>query len=268
MKTFMSLPGAFLAPQQSSYLHPRALLLALLFSLLAVLTAQAQTEELTINFSRDWGYSSGAGDIQGLFSIKVGGPDNLARVVFYIDDQVIGEDTEAPFKLQFTTDDYPAGPHAIYAVGTTADGKELKTKVVHANFVSASEANQAAMRILIPVFGVVIFAMLAATVGPILMGRKTIALEPGTPRNYTLGGAICPKCQRPFAMHLFGLNLGLAKFDRCPYCGKWSVVRRESLQKLRAAEEAEIARFNEQGQVQGMSEEEKLKKQLDESKYQ
>jgi len=83
-----------------------------------------------------------------------------------------------------------------------------------------------------------------------------------------MGGAICPKCQRPFAIHLYGINLGLGKFDRCPYCGKWSVVRRTSLQNLRAAEEAELARAQEADRIPGMSEEEKLKKQLEDSKFQ
>jgi hypothetical protein len=243
-------------------------LIVVLVSLFIVFAAQAQSEELTISFSRDFGYSSGGGDIQGLFSIKVGGPDTLTKVVFYMDDKVMGEDTEAPFKLQFTTDDYPTGLHAIYAGGITTDGKELKTKIVHANFVSAAEGNQAAMRIVIPILGVAVVAILLTTVIPILTGRRTVVLESGTPRTYPMGGAICPKCQRPFAVHIYGLNLGFSKFDRCPYCGKWSVVRRESLQKLRAAEEAELARSKETGSVPGMTEAEKLKKQLDDSKFQ
>jgi len=243
-------------------------LVAVCISLIGVLIAQAQSDELTISFSRDLGYSSGGGDIQGLFSIKVSGPDTLTKVIFYIDDEVIGEDSEAPFRLQFNTDNYSLGEHAIYADGTTSDGKELKTKVVHANFVSASEGTQAAMRILIPVLSIVLIGILLATMIPILTGRKTVALEPGTPRNYPLGGAICSKCQRPFAVHIYGINLGLGKLDRCPYCGRWSVVRRTSLQNLRAAEEAELERAKETGQVQGMTEEEKLKKQLEDSKFQ
>jgi len=245
-----------------------SLLIAILVSLVAVFTTQAQSDELSISFSRDFGYSSGGGDIQGLFSIKVSGPDTLTKVVFYIDDEAIGEDSEAPFKLQFNTDNYSLGQHAIYATGTISDDKELKTKTVHANFVSASEANQFVMRILIPVLGIIVVAVLLAVIVPMITGRKAIPLEPGTPRNYPIGGAICPKCQRPFAVHIYGVNLGLGKLDRCPYCGKWSVVRRTSLQNLRAAEEAELEHAQETGQVQGMTEEEKLKKQLEDSKFQ
>ena len=243
-------------------------LIAVIFSLVAVFAALAQSDELDISFSRDFGYSSGGGDIQGLFSIKVSGPDTLTKVAFYIDDTMIGEDVEAPFKLQFDTDNYSLGEHAVYAVGTTSDGNELKTEVVHANFVSASEGTKTAVRILIPVLGLVVVALILAAVVPIITGRKTIPLEPGTPRNYPMGGAICPKCERPFAIHLYGVNLGLGKFDRCPYCGKWSMVRRQPLQALRAAEEAELERAQEIGSVQGMTKEEKLKKQLEDSKFQ
>lgn len=243
-------------------------LIAVIFSLVAVFAALAQSDELDISFSRDFGYSSGGGDIQGLFSIKVSGPDTLTKVAFYIDDTMIGEDVEAPFKLQFNTDNYSLGEHAVYAVGTTSDGNELKTEVVHANFVSASEGTKTAVRILIPVLGLVVVALILAAVVPIITGRKTIPLEPGTPRNYPMGGAICPKCERPFAIHLYGVNLGLGKFDRCPYCGKWSMVRRQPLQALRAAEEAEFERAQEIGSVQGMTKEEKLKKQLEDSKFQ
>lgn len=239
-----------------------------MISLTAIFATQAQSDELSISFSRDFGYSSGGGDIQGLFSIKVSGPDTLTKVSFYIDDTMIGEDAEAPFKLQFNTDNFSLGEHAMYAVGTLSDGSELKSKVVHANFVSASEGTQAAVRILAPVLGLVVVAVLLAAVIPIITGRKTIPLEPGMPRNYSMGGAICPKCQRPFAIHLYGLNLGLGKFDRCPYCGKWSMVRRQSLQTLRAAEEAELEHAKETGSVPGMTEEEKLKKQLEDSKFQ
>lgn len=243
-------------------------LIAVVFSLVAVFTALAQSDELTISFSRDFGYSSGGGDIQGLFSIKVSGPDTLTKVAFYIDHTMVGEDTETPFKLQFDTDNFSLGEHAMYAVGTLSDGRELKTKIVNANFVSASEGTQAAVRILIPILGLVVVSLLLAAVVPILTGRKTIPLEPGTPRNYPMGGTICPKCERPFAIHLYGVNLGLGKLDRCPYCGKWSMVRRQSLDTLRAAEEAELKSAQKAGSVQGMTEEEKLKKQLEDSKFQ
>ena len=245
-----------------------ALLFALTLSLLAANAALAQTEELTLSFSRDFGYSSGTGDIQGTFSMKVGGPADLARVEFYIDDTKIGKDIESPFRLQFTTDNYPLGLHEMFAIGYTADGREYRSKVVTANFVSADEGWQAAGKIAIPLISVVFGAILLSVVVPMLIGRgKREELPLGAERKYGLrGGGICPKCKRPFALHLWGLNLGFSKLDRCPYCGKWSAVRALSLAKLRQAERAELEQA--EGQVPEISEEDKLKKELDDSKYQ
>jgi hypothetical protein len=243
-----------------------AFLIAVLMSLLATTAVSAQTEELTLSMSRDWGYGGFNGDIQGLFSMKVTGPADLARVVFYIDSTAIGEATQSPFRLQFNTDNYPLGNHELYAVGYSTSGTEYRSKVINANFVSALEGSKAAMRIVIPILVVVFGAMLLAAIVPILTGRKTKNLPPSSPRQYPLGGAICPKCGRPFAVHFWGLNLGFSKFDRCPYCGKWGVVKFAPIDKLRAAEQAELE--GERAQVPEMAEEEKLKKELDDSKYQ
>jgi len=245
-----------------------ALLIAATLSLLVVAIVSAQAEELTLSFSRDFGYSSGTGDIQGTFSMKVSGPDDLVRVEFYIDETKIGEDAEAQFRLQFITDNYPLGLHEMYAIGYTADGREYRSRVVTANFVSADEGWQAAGKIAIPLIAVVFGAILLSVVVPMLIGRgKREELPLGAERKYGVrGGGICPKCKRPFALHLWGLNLGFSKLDRCPYCGKWSVVRALSLAKLRQAERAELEQA--EGQVPEISEEEKLKKELDDSKYQ
>ncbi|MGC1376730.1 MAG: Ig-like domain-containing protein [Anaerolineales bacterium] len=243
---------------------------ALLASLLAVFSAHAQDTTLTISFSRDFGYSSGGGDIQGLFSIRASGPADLVKVVFYIDDQILAEVDKAPFSFQFTTDNYALGQHQLYAIGTTSGGQTLKSRVFTENFVSAEAGTKAAMNIVIPILVIVFGAILAATVGPLLLtGRKTVNLPAGATRSYPLGGAICPKCQRPFGVHIYGLNLMGSKYDRCPYCGKWSLVSYASRDKLRAAEQAELLNVvtDGSGQVPGLSEEEKLKKELDESKY-
>ena len=245
-----------------------ALLFALILSLLAANAALAQTEELTLSFSRDFGYSSGTGDIQGSFSMKVSGLTDLARVEFYIDDIKIGEDSESPFRLQFTTDNYPLGLHEMYAIGYTADGREYRSRVVTANFVSADEGWQAAGKIAIPLIVVVFGAILLSVGVPMLIGRgKREELPLGAERQYSLrGGGICPKCKRPFALPLFSMNLGFSKLARCPYCGKISVVRVQPPVKLRQAEQAELEQA--EGQVPVISEEEKLKKELDDSKYQ
>ena len=62
------------------------------------------------------------------------------------------------------------------------------------------------------------------------------------------------------------MNMGLSKYARCPYCGKWSPVRIQSIAKLREAEKAELTWA--QAEVPQVSEEDKLRRELDDSKYQ
>jgi hypothetical protein len=245
-----------------------ALLLSLTFGLLAATVAFAQTPQLTLNMSRDFGYGGFNGDIQGLFSMKVTGPADLVRVIFYIDETSIGEVTKAPFNLQFTTDNYPIGQHKLYAVGYSSGGQEYQSNIITANFVSAEVGNKAGLQIVLPVLVVVFGAILLSFVVPLLTGGgKKQELPLGAERKYGIsGGGICPKCKRPFVLPLFSINLAFSKFARCPYCGKWSVVRVQPLGKLREAEKAELEW--DKSNVKEETEEEKLRKSLDDSKYQ
>ena len=251
-------------------MNKKSLLITLLLTLFLFQPALAQdTNELKLRLSRDWGYSSGTGKIQGLFTLRSTGPENLERVVYYIDDQIIGEATESPFKLQFNTDNYPLGVHTIQATGFTSDGREIASNQYRQAFVSAEVGWQSGVKIALPIIGIVFGVILLGFLVPVLFGRrKRQSLAPGTPRNYgVLGGAVCPKCDRPFVIHIYGLNMLICRYDRCPYCGKWSLVRRASIETLRAAESAEIANAQGAMEISGESEEEELRKQLDDSRY-
>ena len=235
-----------------------------------VVPASAQGEgELILKLSRDFGYSSGTGRIQGSFSMKVSGPDNLQRVVFLIDDINIGEDSEAPYAWQFHTGDYALGVHTLSALGYTSDGRELHSNVYRHEFVSAEEGWQSAMKFVIPIFGIALAAILFSFVLPVMLGKRGSAAIPlGAPRTYgLLGGTICPKCRRTFGMHIWGMNLVVGKLDRCPHCGKWSYVRRVSAEQLMAAEAAELKSAQGDIVTPAHSLEEKLHKELDDSRY-
>ena len=237
--------------------------------------AQDNTPTLTVSLRKDFGYSSFGDDIQGVFSIKARGPEDLNRVVFYIDGQVMGEVETAPFNLRFDTGNYPLGKHTLSAIGYTAAGQELFSNELVREFVPASEGFTGVLDILLPLFGVIIVAGLLAWGIPAFLQRgKPKGLPAGAVRNYgLLGGTICPKCGRPFAIHMYGLNMVVGKLDRCPNCGKWSLVTRTSSEALRAAEAAELeqaAREADPGAyvIPEASEEEKLRKDLDNSRYQ
>ncbi len=237
---------------------------------MGVARASAQTEnQLTLKLARNFGYSSGTGDIQGNFTLSVSGPEDLQRVIFFIDGEVMAEVNAPPFEHKFSTGQYPNGVHTLSAIGYTAGGAELRSNEQKRRFLSSEEAGQNTLKFLVPLLGVVFGMMFFAYVLPLIVGRgKKRSLPLGAPRNYgVIGGAICPKCGRPFGMHIWGLNMVVGKFDRCPYCGKWSIVRRASPQALHEAELAELANANEI-QIPAPSLEEDLKKELEDSRYQ
>lgn len=242
-----------------------ALLAAILISLFTSLLVLAQTEQLNLRMSRDWGYGGLNGDIEGLFSMKVTGPADLARVEYYIDDAKIGEVSQIPFNLQFTTDNYPLGNHKLYAVGISKGGLEYRSNVITANFVP----KQSTTKILLPVLGVILAVLLLSALGPLLFRRgKRLSLPLGAERNYgTGGGGICPNCHRPFAIPLFSVHFGFSKLAVCPFCGKGNMVRVESISKLREAEKAELE-WAKPEQFSKSPEEEKISREIDDSKYQ
>jgi hypothetical protein len=243
----------------------RILILAtVLLSLVAFNAVVAQIEQLTLKMSRDWGYGGLNGDIEGLFSMRVTGPADLARVVFFIDETRIGEVTQAPFNLQFNTDNYPLGRHQLYVLGYSTTGQEYQSNIISANFVP----KQSSTKVILPVLGIILVAVLFSALIPFLTSRgKHASIPMGTQRHYGAGGgAICPKCRRPFSMPFLSPHFGFFKLAVCPFCGKWSLVRIESIDKLRAAENAELKCMKED-QFK-IPEEEKLRKDLDDSKYQ
>lgn len=245
-----------------------ASLLALVCTLALSLPAAAQTSaQLTLRLSRDFGYSSGGGQIQGKFSLRADSPEDLVRVDFIIDGQVIAEDREAPFRYQFDTSQFPTGIHTFSAEGYTQGGAMLASNEIRAEFVTATEGWQSALRIIIPILGIALVAILFSFVVPLLLDRgKSQSTPLGKPRSYgMLGGTICPKCDRPFALHMYGMNLLVGKLDRCPHCRKWSLVRRAPIDILRAAEIAEMA--GDQVEKPRADDERALERELEDSRY-
>lgn len=240
-----------------------AILVPIFASILVATAVVSQAEQISLRLSRDWGYGGLNGDIQGLFSLHATGPADLARVEFFIDSTKIGEVTQPPFNLQFNTDNYSLGVHDFTAIGYSTGGQEYRSNDIKANFVPASQAGKVLIPILVIVFGAILISVML----PLVLSRRTNKLPLGAERHYGPGGgAICPKCQRPFALPLFGAHLGLSKLAICPHCGKLSLVRPESIEKLRQAEKAEVDKGK--AEIPEEMEEEKLKKDLDNSKYQ
>jgi len=247
---------------------PRWLVLVTLL-LASTIPAFAQSDELQFFVRRTFGY--GGGDqIQGLFSLEATGPADLASVTFKVDDQVVGTVTSAPFKVSFNTDTYGLGWHTLTAQGQTSSGRAVTAAPRRFEFVSAGTGLASAGRIALPVLGILVIVALGAVAGIVLDTRRSRQSPTplGAARGYGLmGGTICPKCDRPFARHWWALNAGLSKLDRCPHCGRWSLVRAVPLDQLRAAEAAEPQAAQPASPVAELSPEEKLRRQLDDSRY-
>ncbi|MEE9189073.1 MAG: Ig-like domain-containing protein, partial [Anaerolineales bacterium] len=133
-----------------------------------------QEDQLHIRLRRNWGFSSGTGKIQGAFTIISNGPVNVSRVVFYIDDQVLGEVSEEPLNFQFNTDNYALGPHRLYALGYTNGGKELSSNILQVEFVSSEEGWQLVMKIIILLVVIVGLAFLV----PLIFTRGKVEQLP------------------------------------------------------------------------------------------
>jgi hypothetical protein len=236
-----------------------------------ITNANAQNDELTLTVHRNVGYNSGGAQIQGAFRMEATGPENLISVTFKVDETVVGAVTQPPFKINFNTDDYGLGWHNLSAEAQTADGRTLLSETRRFEFVSEEESWKAAGKIMGPMFGLLgalVLAGLIMALVPTLTGKRS-HLPLGAARHYgLLGGGICPKCQRPFAFHWWALNVSfVGKFDRCDHCGQWGFVRRASPEQLRAAEAAELQQARPETPLPEVSPQEKLKRQLDESRF-
>lgn len=249
----------------------KVLIVVLVITTIPLRSNQIQSEEdLTLKLSRDFGYSSGTGRIQGTFSMHVTGPEDLSSVEFLIDGKVIGESNTVPYRYQFNTDSYEQGVHTISVRGRSVDGEILNSNEIRVEFVSPQEVPQQVLKIILPIFGLVFLISIVTILIPMVTRKGKRSIVPlGSPRTYgVFGGAICPKCKRPFSIHLFGLNVVIGKLDRCPYCGRWSIVRRASPLELRDAELSEIDQIPQSEDEKKLTEKEQLMKEIDESKYQ
>ncbi len=243
-----------------------AIIIAILVSLTIISVISAQSEELTLKLTRDFGTEGFNGDIQGTFTVKVSGPANLERVQFFLDDTLLGEDPEIPFAVQFVTDNYPTGAHVFSAVGYTTDGKQISSKTISTVFMSKEESSAGSLKIVVPILAVVFGAMAISAISTMVNVRKGKKLPAGAARRYPIGGGICPKCKRPFGFQLLGIHMLGRKLAPCPHCGTWSIVKQATMSELHAAELAELD--SDEVQFHDTSDEEKTMKGLDDSRFQ
>ena len=224
--------------------------------------AGAQEPALNIRLIRNFGFG-GVGQIQGTFTVRITNPEGLDRAEFFIDDQLAHTAEGPPFEYRFHTSQFPAGKRTLAAIGYTPGGQALASNTITREFLTAEDARQATGSLLIPILGLVVILFVASALLPALLGRGG-NYKPGVYGR--AGGAVCPRCQKPYSRHTLAPNLVAGKLERCPHCGKWAIVRRASQAELEAAE-ARLATAGrpEGGQPEG--EEERLRRLIDDSRY-
>ncbi|MCP5096190.1 MAG: hypothetical protein GY943_11605 [Chloroflexi bacterium] len=236
------------------------ILFGLIFGMQTAVLAQ-DNNTLSLRLRRDFGSSTGT-RINGTFSYRISGPDNLTRVEFYMDDQLIGEDTEAPFRLQFKTTSYDIGVHTLSAKGFLSDGTEVSSNQIGREFISGKDSLNTTLLIIVPIIVISLggrwIASRIANRGQKQAGKPTI--------DGALGGTICPKCDKPFAIHLWSIRLATVRFDRCPHCGKWSIIHRAHPDLLSASLEAMEAAGQSQN-AHANNDESDLRNKLDDSRF-
>lgn len=234
----------------------------LLISLIFPALAFAQDEPaLQLRLSRDNGYGLGS-QMQGHFSYRISGSENLVRVEYLLDGEVIGELTEEPFRFRFVTDNFELGIHEMSAVGYTADGQVLESNVIRGDFVDPQVGNNF-------VIAIVGFTVVISVV---VIGIRLLFFRQGSGKakqGYgAFGGAVCTNCKRPFGRHWWALNLLATRFDRCPHCGKWQGTRAGTADELAAAEAYEASLGGGATRPESeVDEQEKRRKLLDDSRF-
>ena len=243
----------------------RAFVFVVLLALLALPgAAHAQTGELVLQVHREFGYGGLDTRIRGRFSLEVEGTEDLARVDFYVDDELVGSVGAPPFRIEFRTDDYPPGEHQLYAIGETNSGAQLRSNETMRVFLTEEQVNKATLDLFVPL----IVAIAGVVVLVFLLQRFLNRNQEFKLGVYGMaGGAVCKKCGKPFSRHTLSPNLLVGKLERCPHCGKTAIVRRatpdqlaEAEARMRAEEGGGIAQSEE-------SPEERLRRQIEQSRY-
>ena len=238
-----------------------AIFLLLLASFTGVAFAQEQPP-LNLRLIRTFGYG-GFNQIEGNFNLRLSDPPPLERAEFLMDGEVVHTAPEAPFEYRFQTREYPPGLHTMTALGYTPAGEVLTSNAISKEFLTAEEARQGTVDLIVPLLLLIFGLMVVGTLVTAWITRR----RGYTPGQYgTAGGAVCPRCGMPYSRHMLSPNLLAGKLERCPHCGKWAIAPRASPQALMEAE-AMLREGSLESDTSPESEEEQLRRRLDESKY-
>jgi hypothetical protein len=252
----------------NKYTFLKISLVLILVALIATPVFAQTQDDFRLGITKTFGFANGD-QIRGTFTLYISGSTNIKSVQYLIDGSTIGTITASPFNLTFQTTAYSNGFHDITAIVETTEGKTVTTAARKIEFATADQESSSVGRILIPILAIVVLVVvLGAGAQFFFFRKKFVSMAPGTARNYGFrGGTICPRCHRPYSIHLWAVKLIYYKFDRCDFCGKWALIHPYSMDALRAAEQAEISPDYASAVPAAKTEQEKLREMIDKSKY-
>ncbi len=241
------------------------LIVAVSLMLTPVVQTQDETPQINIGLSKNMGYASFGGEIQGAFTISASSDSKLEKVVFYYGDTVLGEDTEAPYKLQFNTEIIEPGQVTFSAVGYLTDGSTVKSNTLSRTILSEDSVRENMSGIVLPILIALALVTLASFAFQFSRRKKGAPFTPG--KYGAAGGAVCPSCALPFSRNFMSPNLLVGKLEKCPHCGKMSIRPRASSSALKEAEALYLDSLNLVNEQLPENKEDKMRKMIDDSRF-
>jgi hypothetical protein len=161
-------------------------------------------------------------------------------------------------ELQLSTGNHEPGWHSMRAVTIVGEGRALATNSLQRQSVSGDSS--------LIIVVIIVLLVVAFRVVSHLVTRDKAKSGKGGYGIY--GGAVCPRCGRPFSRHWWAPNLIAGKLDRCPHCGKWHISTRATPQMLDGAQAfADELDAGDSVEFPHEDEEARLRKRLDESRF-
>ena len=226
-----------------------------------VVFASQESSSLQLRLIRNFGYG-GLGKIQGNFTLKIDNPpEELEKVEFFMDEEMIATVDSEPFQFKFHTSTYADGEHKMTAMGTLLNDTRVESNRITKSFLSSDQAFGETQQLLGPILiGVAILTLLGVGVPLVLNRNKEFVLG----KYGRAGGAVCPRCELPLSRSVLSPNLLVGKLVICPHCKKTSILARASNTKLK---DAEIRYANKDKQDIVQSGKHDLRKQLEDSRF-
>jgi len=131
---------------------------------LASLESTTAAPTLDLSFYKNNGYGVG-NDMNGEWTLNAEVSSDATRVEFYIDGQIVSNDTSSPFSWNFNTAQYTDGLHLFRAIAFNAD-EEYTYQEIPKNFVPFP------LDFVVGIIALIIITLVVTLVGALIKTKK------------------------------------------------------------------------------------------------